>query len=299
MGDQPRWPAGTPVAPGGRGPGGGRFRGEMRWRTFPSSLVPAWNPGDDPLDAVMQIRRSESEYNGLGRWWFGVGDGEHDTDEDAIVGAKHYAAPGSVLVGVRFPEGAQLREYRDSSGLVATEPTEVLVEQVHIMGEDGRWQPLEVPAGLTAWTRRPDDWADRVSDGLALRRAGGTDRPDLEVREYDGEEGNRDHITRVERGMVPIGWVRDMPGARGEHPGQHRNRQDQQWEEFKAALAAGGESGIHAPLFITVDYDRRPRLSEGNHRRDAYVELGATHVPVEIRYYGHAERQGTVEERAR
>lgn len=25
--DQPRWPRGTPVAPGGRGPGGGRFRG--------------------------------------------------------------------------------------------------------------------------------------------------------------------------------------------------------------------------------------------------------------------------------
>lgn len=28
MVDQPRWPRGTPVAPGGRGPGGGRFRGE-------------------------------------------------------------------------------------------------------------------------------------------------------------------------------------------------------------------------------------------------------------------------------
>ena len=26
MGDQPRWPAGTPVAPSGKGPGGGRFR---------------------------------------------------------------------------------------------------------------------------------------------------------------------------------------------------------------------------------------------------------------------------------
>lgn len=26
MGDQPRWPAGTPIGPGGRGPGGGRFR---------------------------------------------------------------------------------------------------------------------------------------------------------------------------------------------------------------------------------------------------------------------------------
>lgn len=26
MADQPRWPRGTPVAPGGKGPGGGRFR---------------------------------------------------------------------------------------------------------------------------------------------------------------------------------------------------------------------------------------------------------------------------------
>lgn len=29
--DQPRWPAGTPVAPGGKGPGGGRFRDTGGW----------------------------------------------------------------------------------------------------------------------------------------------------------------------------------------------------------------------------------------------------------------------------
>ena len=58
------------------------------------------------------------------------------------------------------------------------------------------------------------------------------------------------------------------------------------------------ENGIKHPIFITVDHDKPVRLDEGNHRRDAAVALGIKDIPVEIRYFGHAEQQGTVLERA-
>ena len=63
--------------------------------------------------------------------------------------------------------------------------------------------------------------------------------------------------------------------------------QGDEWEQFKADIAA---NGIQTPLFITVDHGEDPVLSEGNHRRDAAVELGLDRVPVEIRFFGHAEQ---------
>ena len=117
----------------------------------------------------------------------------------------------------------------------------------------------------------------------------------LDVTDYDGEVGNRNHITRNERGMMPIEAVKHLWGAKGEVPGEHRNRLGQDWEDFKSDISA---NGIKDPIFITVDHNREPVINEGNHRRDAAVELGHSHVPVEVRYFGHAEQQGTVEDRA-
>lgn len=120
---------------------------------------------------------------------------------------------------------------------------------------------------------------------------------DLSIEDYDGREGNNSHITRNERGMIPLDWIRDMPGGRGELPGQHRNAQGDEWEQFKQHVAAG-TPGYSSPIFIVVEHGKPAKIYEGNHRRDAYAELGATHVPVEIRYFGHAEREGTVGDRA-
>ena len=112
--------------------------------------------------------------------------------------------------------------------------------------------------------------------------------PNLTVRDYEGTPGNRDHITRREDGTVPTSAIADLPGVKGEVPGEHRNRQGDEWEAFKADIA---ENGIQSPIFVTVDPDGSgPKISEGNHRRDAAVELGLAEVPVEVRYYGHAER---------
>lgn len=107
------------------------------------------------------------------------------------------------------------------------------------------------------------------------------------TKDYEGEVGRSDHITRGQRGHLPVEAVAQLAGARGEVPGEHRNRQGERWEHFKSDIA---EHGIKEPIFITVDHGEQPKISEGNHRRDAAVELGHSHVPVEIRYFGHAER---------
>lgn len=115
-----------------------------------------------------------------------------------------------------------------------------------------------------------------------------------EVNNYEGVVGNKNHITRTERGMVPTSAIAHLHGAAGEKPGEHRAKQGSDWDSFKNDVAA---NGVREPLFITVDHGSDPRISEGNHRRDAAVETGQSHVPAEIRYYGHAEQQGLVHER--
>jgi 8-oxo-dGTP pyrophosphatase MutT (NUDIX family) len=172
---------------------------------------------------------------------------------------------------------------------------------------DERWRH-HTPGGDRADTYQidyhPDDAWHASAEGYAathariplhrVRKVGAAD-PQLEVHEYEGTVGDPSHITRSERGMIPVSEISNMRGARGERPGEHRNRQGEKWEDFKRDIA---ENGIRNPVFITVDHGQDPELNEGNHRRDAALELGLTHVPAEIRYYGHAERQGTVTERA-
>ena len=111
--------------------------------------------------------------------------------------------------------------------------------------------------------------------------------PDLVTEDFEGRVGDSSHITRVERGSLPTAEVAAIPGARGEVPGEHRNMQGDEWEQFKDDIAA---NGIKTPLLVTVDHGEDPVLSEGNHRRDAAVELGLDRVPVEIRFFGHAEQ---------
>jgi hypothetical protein len=117
----------------------------------------------------------------------------------------------------------------------------------------------------------------------------------LVVREYDGTVGDLSHITRSETGLIPVAAVALLHGVKGERPGEHRNRRGAAWDAFKASVAA---DGMISPIFVTVDYGQDPKISEGSHRRDAAVELGWSHLPGEVRYFGHAETQGTVGERA-
>lgn len=108
-----------------------------------------------------------------------------------------------------------------------------------------------------------------------------------ETHDYEGTPGNLGHITRVMHGTLPTSALADLPGAHGEVPGEHRNRQGERWTSFIDDIRA---HGVQRPVFVTVDPLVGARLSEGNHRRDAAVQVGHPRLPVEIRYYGHAER---------
>lgn len=109
--------------------------------------------------------------------------------------------------------------------------------------------------------------------------------------DFEGEIGNERHITRRVYGTVPLSKVTNMPGARGEIPGVHRNKLGPQWDKFKSDIQ---EHGIREPIFITHDYGKQPVISEGNHRRDAAAELGMEEVPVEVAYFGHAEHDDSL-----
>ena len=119
----------------------------------------------------------------------------------------------------------------------------------------------------------------------------------LDVHDYKGTVGDNSHITRNEYGRIPTAAIAHMPGMRGEVPGEHRNMDDaDEWPEFKEDIR---RNGITDPIFINVFHGKNPMINEGNHRRDAAVELGLSHVPAEIRYFGHAEHEGTVLDRMR
>ena len=106
-----------------------------------------------------------------------------------------------------------------------------------------------------------------------------------------GEVGNKRHITRVEKGTAPTDVVASYSGAKGEVRGEHRNRLGARWQEFLEDIK---ENGIKEKIFITVDHNDRPVISVGNHRIEAAGELGLESVPVEIRYFGHSEKQGVL-----
>jgi 8-oxo-dGTP diphosphatase len=144
-----------------------------------------------------------------------------------------------------------------------------------------------------AWTA--SQFQERLDSGHRTMKRISSKTAALEAADYDGVTGNANHITRTERGTIPTAAVAGMRGRSGERPGEHRNKQGADWDAFKDDIA---RNGIRNPVFITVDHGEEPVLSEGNHRRDAAVELGLTHVPAEIRYYGHAEHEGAVLDRA-
>jgi len=127
-----------------------------------------------------------------------------------------------------------------------------------------------------------------------LLRGRGAKAADLKTQKWEGEFGRGDHLTAEQKGTIPVESLRPFRGARDEVRGAHVRREGAEWDEFKADIS---ERGMTDPIFVTVEPNQLPRISEGNHRLDAAVELGMDEVPVEIRYFGKAEDQGSVADR--
>lgn len=108
----------------------------------------------------------------------------------------------------------------------------------------------------------------------------------LTVRTWDGRAGDPSHLTKEITGLVPTSLIADLSGRRGEVPGAHRNKQGPEWEAFLEDIDT---RGIQDAIFIVVEETGEAFIYEGNHRRDAAVELGLDEVPVEIRFFGKSE----------
>ena len=111
----------------------------------------------------------------------------------------------------------------------------------------------------------------------------------LKIEEFEGRSGDRSHTTRIETGTIKTKDITHLKGESGEIRGEHRNKKGEKWEEFKADIK---KNGITEPILILKDPGKDAVVSEGNHRLDAAIDLGLETIPVDIRYFGHSERDG-------
>lgn len=137
------------------------------------------------------------------------------------------------------------------------------------------------PGGqMVLWGSREAAWESREWSRAVAHTAA------LTVRTWDGRAGDPSHLTKEITGLVPTSLIADLPGKRGEVPGAHRNKQGPEWEAFLEDIDS---RGIQNAIFIVVEETGEAFIYEGNHRRDAAVELGLDEVPVEIRFFGKSE----------
>jgi len=137
--------------------------------------------------------------------------------------------------------------------------------------------------------------------------------------EHEGRTGTNQHLTRTDAGTLPTSTLLQLPGARGEHrlfqDSPTGGKSPEEWEAFVTSIRKGRKTledytpRIKSPVFVLVEWtdDLRPAqkramkgerfgcvqafIHEGNHRVRAAAELGMTEVPVEVRFFGHSERE--------
>lgn len=138
-------------------------------------------------------------------------------------------------------------------------------------------------------------------------RARARRNPGLTVQfKGQGRVGDNAHRTLVETGTLPAAALLGLKGARGEHRlFTTRGGRRRDWDAFVASIR---QEGIREPVLVVVEPTKHLHpgqaralagealapveafIYEGNHRVRAAVEAGVP-VPVEVRYFGHAERK--------
>lgn len=121
------------------------------------------------------------------------------------------------------------------------------------------------------------------------------DTPIVKGRDYAGKDGNRGHVTRVEDVWVPISKANNIPGVMGERrrfsAKGFGNYKQSEWTALKKDIL---RNGLNHPIFITKDWNGDFEISEGNHRVQAALQLGMTHIPARVQYHGNSQKQGTL-----
>lgn len=117
-------------------------------------------------------------------------------------------------------------------------------------------------------------------------------------KEYDAGPTTQ---TAIQKGEIDLNDILDIPGRNGEQrewtewtnpkDGQtynyFGNYREDKWNAFLEDIKS---NGIQHPITIDVEKDGTIKVYEGNHRREAAIQLGMTTVPVEIRYFGNSQR---------
>ncbi len=137
----------------------------------------------------------------------------------------------------------------------------------------------------------------------------------LNIEEYAGTVGNKQHLTRSVEGEVPIEGLLSIKGGMGEHSAfiwnpstksyrrnpasKHANRYSDSpdapdYKRWSALVDDIRKNGVKKPIVIFRDPDKKALIYEGNHRLRAAREAGLKNIPVKIRYFGHSERAGLV-----
>jgi len=145
-----------------------------------------------------------------------------------------------------------------------------------------------------------------IKEELSRLKEETNDTSSLDVSDYRGEYGNRNHTTRAVYGMIPIEDLLQVKGRNNEHEafvydsatktysrnpdGAHSDRYSQEeWDKLVDSIKTEGFEADKA-IHIVSDPDIGPKVYEGNHRIRAAHEAGLTHIPTTIKYYGHSER---------
>lgn len=167
MGEQPRWPRGTPVAPSGRGPGGGRFRSSGT--TAGGPIVGVGGPGV-PLSARDWVARLSSRLGRRERVW-GLMSHEQvasylDRDDFTVIGTAGGAygdvqfrqyGDGQIMAYKRSRRGDETEARTEAEVSILAhalgapvaaavpdpaDPTSVLMEYVPTVETPGGWDDL-------------------------------------------------------------------------------------------------------------------------------------------------------------
>lgn len=139
----------------------------------------------------------------------------------------------------------------------------------------------------------------------------------LHPRDTSAYLGSAKYITRRAEGTLPVEVLLRLKGARGEHRAfrdrSHGRYSSRRWRALVRSIAA---KGVQAPVLVIVEWtdNLRPAMDralageelelveafiyEGNHRLRAAAEAGLTEAPVEVRWFGLAERDVDFEKRA-
>jgi hypothetical protein len=109
-----------------------------------------------------------------------------------------------------------------------------------------------------------------------------------EINKFNPTDKPRINPTQTEKGFINPKQLKNVPGESGEIRGAHRDIQGKDWEIFKKDIK---EKGVQNPIHLNVDPGVGVRVSEGNHRLDAALEVGLDKIPFTRSSFGKAEQE--------